>query len=52
MSNPIIFVSLGPGEPDLITLKGLKALQNVSFVLKLAPQADGYSRVLPTYCMH
>ena len=30
MSNPVIFVSLGPGEPDLITLKGLKAL-------KLAP---------------
>lgn len=54
MSNPIIFVSLGPGEPDLITLKGLKALQNADciFVLKLAPQADGYSRVLPTYCMH
>ena len=23
MSNPVIFVSLGPGEPDLITLKGL-----------------------------
>ena len=53
MSNPVIFVSLGPGEPDLITLKGLKALQVpiVSFVLKPAPQADGYSRVLPTYCM-
>lgn len=27
MSNPVIFVSLGPGEPELITLKGLKALQ-------------------------
>lgn len=24
---PVIFVSLGPGEPELITLKGLKALQ-------------------------
>ena len=28
MSNPVIFVSLGPGEPDLITLTVLKALQN------------------------
>lgn len=27
MNNPILFVSLGPGEPELITLKGLKALQ-------------------------
>lgn len=27
MSTPILFVSLGPGEPELITLKGLKALQ-------------------------
>lgn len=25
--HPIIFVSLGPGEPELITVKGLKALQ-------------------------
>lgn len=25
--NPILFVSLGPGEPELITVKGLKALQ-------------------------
>lgn len=24
---PVIFVSLGPGEPELITIKGLKALQ-------------------------
>lgn len=27
MSHPVLFVSLGPGEPELITLKGLKALQ-------------------------
>lgn len=27
MHYPILFVSLGPGEPELITLKGLKALQ-------------------------
>lgn len=26
--HPIIFVSLGPGEPELITLKGLKSLQS------------------------
>ena len=29
LSHPEIqFVSLGPGDPELITLKGLKALQN------------------------
>ena len=32
MSNPVIFVSLGPGEPGLITLKGLKALQNADCI--------------------
>ena len=32
MSNPVIFVSLGPGEPDLITLKGLKALQSADCI--------------------
>ena len=30
-THPIRFVSLGPGEPDLITLKGLKALQGADF---------------------
>ena len=29
-THPIRFVSLGPGEPDLITLKGLKALKTAS----------------------
>lgn len=32
-SYPAIqFVSLGPGDPELITLKGLKALQNASYI--------------------
>ena len=30
--HPVIFVSLGPGEPELITLKGLKALQNADCI--------------------
>lgn len=30
--NPIIFVSLGPGEAELITMKGLKALQKADLV--------------------
>lgn len=30
--KPIMFVSLGPGEPELITLKGLKALQQADFI--------------------
>src|SRR3712207_5459028 len=25
--HPVLFVSLGPGDPELITVKGLKALQ-------------------------
>lgn len=32
MSSPVIFVSLGPGEPELITLKGLKALQSADCI--------------------
>lgn len=31
-THPIRFVSLGPGEPDLITLKGLKALQEADYI--------------------
>ncbi len=30
--HSVIFVSLGPGEPELITLKGLKALQNADCI--------------------
>lgn len=33
MSNNIIFVSLGPGDPELITLKGFKMLQNADVIL-------------------
>lgn len=32
MFNPVMFVSLGPGDPELITLKGLKELQNADIV--------------------
>lgn len=30
--RPVLFVSLGPGEPELITLKGLKALQKADYI--------------------
>ncbi|MEG0519106.1 MAG: precorrin-2 C(20)-methyltransferase [Bacteroidales bacterium] len=30
--HPVQFISLGPGEADLITLKGLKALQNADCI--------------------
>lgn len=30
---PVTFVSLGPGEPELITLKGLRALQQADIIL-------------------
>lgn len=33
MSNKVIFVSLGPGDPELITIKGFKTLQNVDVIL-------------------
>jgi Precorrin-2 methylase len=32
MTTPVTFVSLGPGDPDLITLKGLEALQRADIV--------------------
>lgn len=32
MSYPICFVSLGPGEPELITLKGLKKLRQADII--------------------
>ena len=32
MNHPIHFVSLGPGDPELITLKGLKTLQKADII--------------------
>ncbi len=32
MFNPVMFVSLGPGDPELITLKGLKVLQQADII--------------------
>lgn len=32
MAHPISFVSLGPGEPELITVKGLKQLQQADII--------------------
>ena len=32
MSYPICFVSLGPGDPELITLKGLKKLRQADII--------------------
>lgn len=33
MTNPVLFVSLGPGDPELITLKSLKALNKADIIL-------------------
>lgn len=41
MTYPIIFVSLGPGDPELITLKGLKALQQADYVYCPSTQTPG-----------
>ncbi len=41
---PVIFVSLGPGEPELITVKGLKALQTADCIFcPETPVRDGQS---------
>ena len=32
MTYPISFVSLGPGEPELITVKGLRQLQKADII--------------------
>lgn len=42
--HPVSFVSLGPGEPELITLKGLKALQEADLIFCPSTQRhDGSS---------
>jgi len=33
IQNPVLFVGAGPGDPELITLKGLKALQQAELVV-------------------
>lgn len=47
MTHPISFVSLGPGEPELITVKGLKQLQQADIIYCPATrnkQGDSLSR--------
>lgn len=39
MIYPVCFVSLGPGDPDLITLKGLKQLQSADLIYCPATQS-------------
>lgn len=50
---PVIFVSLGPGEPELITVKGLKALQTADCIFcpeTLAKDGNRVSRAATSYC--
>ena len=42
MNHPIHFVSLGPGDPELITLKGLKTLLILSIVLLHKASMESY----------
>ena len=36
--KPITFISLGPGDPDLVTIKGLKALQKADIIFAPSTQ--------------
>ena len=51
---PVIFVSLGPGEPELITVKGLKALQTAELYIlsrDTGPKMETEFHAQPTsYC--
>lgn len=40
MTYPISFVSLGPGEPELITVKGLRQLQKADISTVPPPATD------------
>lgn len=44
MDNAVVFVSLGPGDPELITVKGLKALQQADLIF--CPATAGLSRAM------
>lgn len=51
--HPVIFVSLGPGEPELITLKGLKALQAADCIFcpeTIKPDGHTLSRAADILC--
>ena len=42
MNNPVIFAGAGPGDPDLITVKAAKALENADLIIyagSLVPEA-------------
>lgn len=40
MRTPVFFVSLGPGDPELITLKGLKILQQADIIYYPSTQSN------------
>ena len=44
MKGKIVGVSLGPGEPELITLKALKALQGADIIYCPGTQTKSRSR--------
>ena len=47
---PVIFVSLGPGEPELITVKGLKALQTADCIFCPETLAKEFHAQPTSYC--
>ena len=52
MNNPkLTLVGAGPGDPDLITVKGLKALQTADVVLYDALANEVLLEHTPQYCI-
>ncbi|MCD8194578.1 MAG: precorrin-2 C(20)-methyltransferase [Tannerellaceae bacterium] len=53
MDNPVVFVSLGPGEAELVTVKGYKALQEAEVIFcpgALLPDGKSSSRAYTILC--
>ena len=51
MNRTITFVSLGPGEPELITLKGLKTLQQADRIFCPVKTGKKPSKLTISFCL-
>lgn len=51
MKNKLTLVGAGPGDPELITLKGLKAIQNADSILYDALVSEELLKHAPAHCV-